>query len=82
MLRIDLPDDLRSVLSLNERELTHLALEALIVRLYERGELSSGKAAEILHISRREFLQTLDQYGVSPFDEGTDFAEEMQGGRI
>ncbi|HEX9988452.1 MAG TPA: UPF0175 family protein [Chloroflexia bacterium] len=50
-------------LTISEEELTALALEALLVRLYERGDLSSGKAAELPHISRCEFLELLSEYG-------------------
>lgn len=81
MLQIALPDDVRDALALDDTQLTALALEALLVRLYERGELSSGKAAELLGISRREFLARLDQSGISSFDEDIDFAAEMQHGR-
>lgn len=81
-LNISLPDDIRNALTIGEEELASLALEALLVRLYERGELSSGKAAELLHLSRREFLQLLGNYAVSAFDEEVDLAAEAQRGRL
>ncbi|MGI8588884.1 MAG: UPF0175 family protein [Chloroflexia bacterium] len=81
ILRIELPDDVRNALALDAQELTALAREALLVRLYERGELSSGKAAELLGISRRAFLEVIDRYGVSSFDEKADFAAEALHGR-
>lgn len=40
-----------------------MALEALIVRLYSLGELSSGEGAESLGISRREFLDLMESQG-------------------
>ncbi len=81
-LNISLPDDIRNTLSIGEEELAALALEALLVRLYERGDLSSGKAAEILHITRAEFLDVLGTYGVSMFDEDIDLLAEAQRGRL
>lgn len=81
-LHIALPEDVRNSLPIGEEELAALALEALLVRLYERGELSSGKAAELLHVSRRAFLDLLGQYCVSTFDENMDFAAEAQYGRL
>lgn len=81
-LNIPLPDDIRDALPISEEELAALALEALLVRLYERGDLSSGKAAEILHVSRREFLELLGEYGVSAFDEDADLAAEARYGRL
>lgn len=80
-LQIAVPDDVLDDLALSTDALTTLAREALFVRLYERGELSSGKAARLLSISRREFLDLLGQYGVSSFDEQIDFAAETQHGR-
>ena len=79
-LTIALPDDIRKALPIGEEELAALALEALLVRLYERGALSSGKAAEWLHMSRRGFLELLGSYGVSVFDEEVDLPAEAQRG--
>jgi predicted HTH domain antitoxin len=59
-------------------ELEHLAREALMVRLYDLGEISSGKAAEILGISRREFLDVLGRYNVSEFDQNMDLEAEAR----
>ncbi len=81
-LRIMLPDDVRGALSLGEDELAALALEALLVRLVDRGEISSGRAAELLHVSRRQFLDLLGGYGVSTFDEGADLAAEARRGLV
>ena len=76
-LQIELPDEVRDILGLDEAELSSLALEALVMRLYERGELSSGKAAELLGISRREFLDRLGQYAISSFDDDVDLVAEV-----
>lgn len=80
-LSIAIPDDLRNSLPIGEEELAALALEALLVRLYERGDISSARAAELLHVSRREFLDLLSQYGVPVFDENVDLAAEAGYGR-
>lgn len=81
-LNIPLPDDIRNALPISEEELASLALEALLVRLYERGDLSSGKAAEIFHVSRREFLELLSEYRVSAFDEDVDLVAEARHGHL
>ena len=60
----------------NQQQLEALALEALIVRLYALGELSSGKAAKLLDLTRREFLDLLGQYNVSLFDDEVDLKKE------
>ena len=53
---IDIPDELK----LDEKEFK----TAAIVKLYELGKISSGKAAKLLGISRIEFLDLLSEYKV------------------
>jgi len=60
----------------SKAELEVLAREALLVRLYAQDKVSSGKAAELLSLSRRAFLNLLGQYNVSYFDETMDVAAE------
>ena len=67
--------------SMPATEIQSLAREALLVKLFDLGEISSGWAAEVLGISRREFLDLLGQYGVSSFDEQVDLAAEVRHGR-
>ena len=40
----------------------------IAAKLYERGVLSQGKAAELAGRSRREFIESLGEYGVSVFN--------------
>ncbi len=51
--------------------------EALVVRLYALGELSSGEGAKLLGLTRREFLDLLGQYNVSLFDNEIDLKKEV-----
>ena len=44
-------------------------------RLFDLGELSSGQAAELAGISKREFIETVGRYGVSIFQYS---AEELE----
>lgn len=37
--------------------------------LFEKGELSSGQAADLVGITKREFLETIGEYGYSIFSE-------------
>jgi predicted HTH domain antitoxin len=78
VLRIELPDELLS--AVGEDKAQALAREALLVRLYELGEVSTGRAAEILGVSRREFLDLLGAYGVSEFDDTIDLLGEASRG--
>lgn len=72
-LSLDLPETLADK---NAQELSALAREALIVRLYALGDLSSGEGAELLGITRREFLDLLGRYNVSIFDDSIDLRRE------
>jgi predicted HTH domain antitoxin len=63
---------------LDEAQITALAREALYVRLYEQGLLSSGRAAVLLGMTRWEFHDLLDRYGVSSLEENIDFDEELR----
>lgn len=77
-LTIRIPDDLSA--HRNKAQLEQLAREALAVRLYSLGELSSGEAAELLNIPRREFPYLVSRYGVSIFDESIDLGCEASYG--
>jgi uncharacterized protein UPF0175 len=76
---IDCPDELMDGQS--PAALADLAQQAFMVRLYQLGRISSGRAAEVLHTSRREFLDVLCEYGVSPFDAEMDVEAEAHRGR-
>ena len=64
----------------SQQQLEALAFEALVVRLYALGELSSGEGAKLLSLTRREFLDLLDQYNVSLFDDEIDLKKEADYG--
>jgi predicted HTH domain antitoxin len=69
-LKLQVPERLTGK---NRQQLEALAFEALVVRLYALGELSSGEGATLLDLTRREFLDLLGQYNVSLFDDEIDF---------
>lgn len=58
-LSLQLPDEV------NEKELK-MTVAAV---LFEKGILSSGQAATLVGITRREFIETVGLYGVSVFGE-------------
>ena len=78
MLELEIPDEL--LRGRSKTELAALAQEALLIRLFQQGEISSGYAAQVLDISRRDFLDLLGQYRVSMFAEDTDIAQEASYG--
>lgn len=44
------------------------ALMAIASRLYEKGKLTLGQAAELVGLSKRAFMEILGTYGVSVFN--------------
>ena len=80
-IQINCPEELLTQPEQTQAGLERLAQEAFLVRLYELGQISSGRAAEILQVSRREFLDLLGQYEVSIFDEHADLEAEARCGR-
>lgn len=76
VLQIEYPADLLEQLGQTKETVEALAREALVVRLYDQGRISSGRAAQVLGLSRRAFLDLLGQYKVSYFDESMDVATE------
>jgi predicted HTH domain antitoxin len=78
VLNIEIPDGIAR--RMDKPRLEALAREALAVRLYDLGDLSSGEASELLGISRREFLDLVGRYGVTTFDDAADPAREAAYG--
>jgi predicted HTH domain antitoxin len=49
----------------------------LAAQLFEKGIMSSGQAADLAGISKREFLENVGKYGVSIFGESIDDIEKL-----
>ena len=77
-LHIDYPEELLEQIEQTREDLERMAHEALLIRLYDLGKISSGKAAQMLGMPRREFLDLLGAYGVSRFDAAQDVETEAQ----
>lgn len=63
-LKINIPD----TIDLDKQEV----LLMLASKLYERGKLSLGQAAEVAGLSKRVFMELLGKYGVSVFNYSAD----------
>jgi hypothetical protein len=71
-LVLHLPDDLARVLPVPPEQLAaHIGLMAAM-KMFEIGEISSGRAAELAGMSRVEFLETCARFRVSAFNYPDD----------
>lgn len=58
------------------------ALMAIASRLYEKGKLSLGQAAELVGLSKRTFIETLGSYGVSVFNyPSSDLDQDIENAK-
>lgn len=48
---------------------------AVAARLYEKGKLTLGQAAEMVGLTKRSFMEALAEYGVSIFNYPVDELE-------
>lgn len=49
----------------------------LAAQLFDKGILSSGQAADLIGISKKEFIESVGNYGVSIFGETVDDIDEI-----
>lgn len=66
-IRIDLEEDLASLLHQLNQPVQQAARELIVLELYRRGTISSGKAAELLSMSRWDFIHHASRLGIPYF---------------
>jgi predicted HTH domain antitoxin len=71
-VRIDLEDDLVALLHSLNQPVQRTVRELIVLELYRRGTISSGKAAELLGLSRWQFVHHASQLGLPYFDMTED----------
>ena len=79
---IEVPDDLLGILGEFDRPVNQAALELVVLELYRRGRIASGRAAELLGTPRSSFIQRASELGI-PYlrvDE-QDLNRELELGR-
>ena len=64
---IDVPEEVFSAENTDEAGFGRQLCLMAAVKLYELGRLSSGRAAELVGVSRAEFLLSLGRFQVFPF---------------
>ena len=67
-VQLELEEDLVTLLGRLNQPIPAAAKELIVVELYRRGTISSGKAAQLLAMSRWEFLQHASSLGIPYFN--------------
>ena len=75
-VEIELPRDLLSALDIPESEFGRRAKEWVILELFLEGEISAGKAGEILGLSKRRFLDLLNERRLPYLDASPEELEQ------
>jgi len=77
---VELPAGAFSALRLDPEGFVSEMRVAAAVKWYEQQRLSQSKAAEVAGLSRAEFLDALNRYGVTPFQSTADEIRSEVGG--
>ncbi len=75
-LEIAVPKDLLSILGLSRARAAEVIKEFLVLGLYLERRISSGKAAELLGMRKREFIRLLARKGIPYFNYTDEELEE------
>ena len=67
-ITLELPEDITALLNEDARNLADDIKLMAIIKMYELGKISLGKAAEFLKINERKFMEVLGQYQIPAID--------------
>ena len=67
LINVNFPKELAFSLKMKDTEFSEEMKKLAIIKLFEIGKISSGKASEILGIERIDFLESLKKFKVSFF---------------
>jgi predicted HTH domain antitoxin len=76
-VEVELPRELVLALNVEPAHLGRQAREWILLELFQEGVISSGKAAELLDLSKSAFLQLLDRRGLVFLDADRDDLERQ-----
>ena len=79
MINVEYPASLANTLRLNAKDFEFEIKVSSLVKLFELGKVSSGIAAQVLGLSRIEFLELLAKYKVSMLNgyDYNDLSEDI-----
>ena len=71
-VKIDLDEGLASLLHQADQTVQETAREMIVLELYRRGSISSGKAADLLAMPRLDFIHHASRLGIPHIDMSPD----------
>jgi len=71
-VKLELEEELVALLHQLNLPVERAARELIVLELYRRGTISSGKAAELLNMSRVQFIQHAASVGIPYFEMTED----------
>lgn len=80
-LTVELDDDLAQVVGMLDRPLDQAVRELIVLELYRRSAISSGKAAKLLGMAKLDFIQHSGRLGI-PYFQMTDEEMDAEAARI
>jgi len=66
-VQVELDQDLGDLLEGLHRPVKQAARELIVLELYRQGEISSGKATELLGLGREQFIRRASERGIPYF---------------
>lgn len=81
-VQVELDQDLVAVLEELHRPVKEAARELIVLELYRQGELTSGKAAQLLGLEREDFIRQASAQGIPYFHlRGEDLRRELDASK-
>ena len=72
MVQLELEDELMALLGQTDQPVQRVVREFIILELYRRGAISSGRAADLLGRARFEFVEHASRLGIPYFEMTKD----------
>ncbi len=77
-INVNFPTELASSLRMRNTEFADEMLKLAVIKLYELGKISSGIAAKAIGINRVSFLEQLQKYQVSIFNDTESLIDDFK----
>jgi predicted HTH domain antitoxin len=81
-VQVELDQDLVELLQELKRPVKQAVRELIVLELYRQGEISSGKAAQLLGLEREQFIRQASEQGIPYFQlQGEELQRELDASR-